>query len=232
MDRPKRLILIRHAESERNKIKRGTTYFADEEARKTVEGRADYKIGITDEGWRQARDTGIYLRDRFPKPEYVYHSGFERTLRTTDGILEAYPEEERGSIRIRMNAALAERHPGYGYDMTTDQAEEHFPYLKGYWQTFGGFFATPPGGESLAQVTERVYRFLGMLFRDRAGEEVWVVTHGGTLRCFRFLLEHWDYDQALAWPPGQSPHNCGITVYEYDCNARRLVLTEYNTKAY
>ena len=26
-----------------------------------------------------------------------------------------------------------------------------------------------------------------------------VVTHGGTLRCFRYLLERWDYEQATTW---------------------------------
>jgi len=70
---------------------------------------------------------------------------------------------------------------------------------------------------------------LNTLFRDRAGKRVAVVTHGGTIRAFRFLLERWTYEQALRWPEGQSPENCGVTVYELDEEKRRLILKEYNT---
>ena len=42
--------------------------------------------------------------------------------------------------------------------------------------------ARPPGGESIAQVVERVHSFIDILIRDRAGERVLVITHGGTLR--------------------------------------------------
>jgi broad specificity phosphatase PhoE len=35
-----------------------------------------------------------------------------------------------------------------------------------------------------------------MLFRDRAGQQVLVVTHGSTLRMFRMLLERWRWEDA------------------------------------
>lgn len=232
MDRPARLVLIRHGESLRNQAKKGAVYFADEEARKTIRGIPDHEIDLTEEGRRQARVTGTYLRERFGVPSYVYHSGFARTRQTAEGVLEAYTPEERAVINVRMNIALAERHPGYAYDMTREEAESHFPWLAEYWKTFGGFVARPPGGESLEDVVERAYRFLGMLFRERAGETVYAFTHGGWLRCCRFVLEHWTYAQAVHWPEGQSPRNCGVTVYEYDRGVHRLVLREYNTICY
>lgn len=229
MQRPKQLILIRHAESARNKAKHGSTYFADEEARKTVRGIPDYKIPLTEEGFVQAKKTGLYLRERFGRPDYFYHSGYLRTMQTLDGILAAFPDEERAQINVRMNEFIRERDPGYTYDMTTEEAEGSFPWLKEHWETFGGFFSRPPGGESLSDVSERVYMFLNTLFRDRAGQTVWVALHGGTLRTFRFLLERWTYDQVLKWPEGDSPRNCGITVYEFDEENDRLTLREYNT---
>lgn len=227
--RPTQLICIRHAESLRNKVKRGTTYYADEEARRAVNGVPDYKVPLTEEGIIQAQKAGLYLRERFGAPDYVYHSGYLRTMQTLDGILAAFPLEERSQIQVRMNQFIRERDPGYAYDMLTEEAEATFPWLQEHWNMFGGFFARPPGGESLSDVSQRVYSFLNMLFRDRAGKRVWVVLHGGTLRTVRFLLERWDYDQALKWPEGQSPENCGITVYNYDKNEQRLVLQEYNT---
>jgi 2,3-bisphosphoglycerate-dependent phosphoglycerate mutase len=228
MDRPRRLVLVRHAESARNEAKKGSTYFADDAARRTVQGVPDHENPLTPIGHEQAKQTGIAIRERFGTFDYIYHSGYQRTIQTIDGILDAYTPEEREQMHIRSNMFIRERDPGYTYDMTEAEAEAAFPWLKEYWQTFGGFFARPPGGESLAEVTERVYLFLNTLFRDRAGQDILIGMHGGTLRAFRYILERWDYDQALKWPAGESPSNCGVTVYEYDEKLERLVLVDYN----
>ncbi|MDE1874704.1 MAG: histidine phosphatase family protein [Patescibacteria group bacterium] len=233
MNKPRQLILIRHGESARNKAKdgKGTTYFADEEARKTVKGIPDHEIPLTEEGHRQAERTGAYMRERFGAPDFIYHSGYKRTVQTTEGMLSAFSKTERRRINVRMNPFIRERDPGWAYDMTQAEAEAAFPWLHEYWKTFGGFFAVPPGGESICQVVSRVRMFYEALKRSRAGESVWICTHGGTIRAFRSTLERWSYQQALAWPQGQSPKNCGITVYEYDRRTRRLALREYNTVA-
>jgi broad specificity phosphatase PhoE len=230
--RPSLLVLIRHAQSKRNEVKRGSVYFADDGARRDIIGIPDHLIPITEEGWSQARPTGIGLRQRFGVPDYIYHSGYLRTVETTDAVLEAYTEEERAAIRVRQRIWIRERDPGYAYDMTREEAESAFPWLNAYWKEFGGFFAVPVGGESLAQVCERVHTFLDSLFRDRAGQKIFVVTHGGTIRCFRFLLERWTYEQALHWAPGESPRNCSVTVYEFDPPQGRLILREHNTVFY
>jgi len=216
----------------RNEAKGGNTYFPDDESRLPVQGIPDHEIPLTDLGHGQALLTGSGLRNRFGTFDYIYHSGYKRTMDTMNGILQAYTSEELARMKIRMNHFIRERHAGYAYDMTTEEAATHFPWLKEYWKTFGGFFATPPGGESLELFSSGIYLFLNMLFRDRVGEKVLVVTHGGTLRCFRFLLEHWTYDKAEKWPTGQSPKNCGVTVYQHDSDKGRLVLQEYNTVYY
>ena len=56
--RPSALVLVRHAESLRNKVKKGSTYFADDAARRMIRGIPDHKISLTKEGIRQARKTG------------------------------------------------------------------------------------------------------------------------------------------------------------------------------
>lgn len=229
MKRPALIVLVRHAESARNKVKRGRTYFADDEARRTIKGIPDHEIPITEEGRVRAVKTGLALRERFGTFDFAYHSGYLRAVQTLDVLLDAYPEEEKNMIQVRQNAFIRERDPGYAYDMTEEEAEAAFPWMREYWQTFGGFFSRPIGGESLADVVARVYLFLNMLFRDRPEKKILVVNHGGTLRCFRFLLERWVYEQALHWPPGQAAENCGVTVYEYSQAEKRLVLREYNT---
>jgi len=229
MNKPSLLVLVRHARSLMNEAKKGSTYFEDEEARKCVKGIPDHNIPINPEGVKQAELVGHALRKRFGVFDYAYNSGYLRTTQTLDKILSAYSEDERLKIKVRSNIFIRERDPGHAYDMTREEVDRLFPWLDDYWQTFGGFFACPPGGESLAQMVERVHLFINMLFRDRAGQKVLVVTHGGTLRCFRFLLERWTYDQALSWPSNQAPKNCGLTVYEYNNSEQKLVLREYNT---
>lgn len=229
MKRPAMLAIVRHAESERNKAKMGRTFFADEYARKDVKGIPDHKIALTPLGISQAKKTGEILRKRFGTFDYAYHSGYLRTEQTLENILSAWPKEERAKIKIRSNPFVRERDSGYTYEMTEEEAERYFPWLQDYWRTFGGFFGRPVGGESLAQVAERVYLFINMLFRDRRGKKVLVITHGGTIRAFRFLLEHWDYERALHWPKGEEPENCGLTLYESEPDGEHLRLKEYNT---
>jgi len=228
MERPNKLVLVRHAESARNEAKQGSVYFNDDEARKSVQGIPDHNIPLTALGNEQAIETGEALKERFGQFSYIYHSGYRRTIETTDGILQAYSDAEKAEMKVRQNSFIRERDPGFAYDMTTEETEAAFPWLGEYWKTFGGFMARPPGGESLADVTNRVYTFLGMLFRERRGEDVMVVTHGGTLRCFRYLLEHWDYEQAVTWNHEPHPSNCGVTTYEYKPKIGRLVLQDYN----
>ena len=127
---------------------------------------------------------------------------------------------------MRHNLFLRERDTGYTFDMTTAEAEAAFPWLQDYWATYGTIFARPPGGESMADVAQRAYLFLGMLFRERAGQQVVVVTHGGTLRMFRLLLERWSWDEAETRFHADAVPNGSATTYAFDAAAGRLVLRE------
>ena len=226
MTAPALLVLVRHAESARNIAKKGSVYFADDAARQVVRGVPDHLIELTADGRKQAQQTGLGIRARFGAFDYVFTSGYARTEQTAEAILEAYPAAERAGMRVKSELFIRERDPGFAYDMTTAEAEAAFPWLNEYWQTFGGFMARPPGGESLADVTGRVHMFLNTIARDHAGQKILVVTHGGTLRCFRFLLEGWTYSQAQRWPAGGSPANCGVTTYRGD--GEGLALEDYN----
>jgi len=228
MNRPKQLVLVRHAESSRN-VAKPSVYFADEYARKHMAGIPDYKVPITEHGAKHAQKTGEYLQQNFGTFDYIYHSGYKRTKDTLDNILTAYSPAEQKNMTVRKDLFVRERDPGYAYDMTESEANTAFPWLQEYWDTYGGFFAYPVGGESIAKMTERVYQFIGMLFAQHANEKIMIVTHGGTIRAFRFLLEHWDYEHAITWPAGTEPKNCGMTIYDSDQSGKRMVLRQYNT---
>ena len=63
--RPALLVLVRHAESERNVAKKGNRFFLDDEAPKSVQGVADHRTPLSERGREQAFQTGIALRDTF-----------------------------------------------------------------------------------------------------------------------------------------------------------------------
>jgi 2,3-bisphosphoglycerate-dependent phosphoglycerate mutase len=217
-------VFLRHAESERNVAKKGNRFFLDEEARKAVQGVADHRTPLTARGRRQALQTGQALRRDFGVFDYAYHSGYRRTRETLDHVLAAYSEDERLRVRVRHHLFLRERDTGFTFDMTTAEAEAAFPWLQDYWNTYGPIFGRPPGGESLADVAKRAYLFLGMLFRERGGRRVLVVTHGGTLWMFRMLLERWTWEEAEERFHLGSIPQCSVTDYVFDPKSGRLRL--------
>jgi 2,3-bisphosphoglycerate-dependent phosphoglycerate mutase len=217
---PALLVLVRHGESLRNIAMKSSRYFLDDEARRPIRGIPDHLIPLTGHGHHQARVTGLALRERFGAFDQVYHSGYRRTVETTDALLEAYAPAERERIRVRHHLFIRERDQGHAYDMTDAEAAAAFPWLNDYWNMFGPFFARPPGGESLAQVCERVYAFLRKISRTMAGKRVLIVTHGGTIWCFRYVIERWTYEEAEERFRTEHVRNCSVTAYEPDGSGR------------
>lgn len=206
-------MLVRHGQSQRNIAKKKNRFFLDDEARRPIQGIPDHRIGLTDVGWQQARETGAALREQFGVFDQVYHSGYRRAIDTAAAILESYSPEERERMRVRHHLFIRERDQGHAYAMTDAEAGAAFPWLQDYWNTFGPFFARPPGGESLAEVCERVYTFLQKLARTMAGKRVMLVTHGGTIWCSRYVLERWTYEEAERRFETEQIRNCSVTSY-------------------
>ena len=227
--RPALLVLVRHGQSQRNVVKKKNRFYLDDESRKAVKGVPDHLIELTDEGRRQSRETGAAVRGAYGTFDYIVHSGYARTVQTLEHMLEAYPADERARLVVRHHLFVRERDGGHTYDMTDAEAQAAFPWLQEYWTTFGSFFARPPGGESLAQVCERVYAFLQKLARTMAGKRVLVVTHGGTIWCFRYVLERWTYEEAERRFATESSPNCSVTSYRYDDGSGRLALSKAGT---
>jgi broad specificity phosphatase PhoE len=224
--RPALLVLVRHGESQRNIARKQNRFYLDDESRRAVKGVPDHLIELTEEGRRQASATGVALREAYGGFDYVVHSGYARTVQTLDHILDAYSSDERAAMTVRHHLFVRERDAGHAYDMTDAEAQAAFPWLQEYWNTFGPFFARPPGGESLADVAERVYAFLQKLTRTMAGRRVLVVTHGGTIWCFRYVLERWSYEEAERRFRSENNPNCAVTAYRFNAATGRLELGE------
>jgi len=211
---PSLLVLVRHAQSERNLAKGGGVKFPDRESLEPVQGIPSYEIELTNEGRAQARKTGVELCERFGNFEVIYHSGYVTARQTAEEIAAVYSERAPlNKPRIVQEFLVRERDRGFVYDMTAEEIEAHYPWLRGHWQTFGRLFGKAPGSESLIQVAQRARYFLDELFRFKTESSVLVVTHAGTFQCFRFLMEGWTYAEANKHLDEQRPGNCAVVAY-------------------
>lgn len=98
--------------------------------------------------------------------------------------------------------------------MTEAEAAAAFPWLQEYWQTEGPYFARPPGGESLADLGNRVKLFLESDFKAFAGRRVLLVTHIGTMQMLRMHLESWPQEEIEAKLLGDPIRNCDVFAYK------------------
>ena len=126
-----------------------------------------------------------------------------------------------------------------GVKLRDDLGVFDYAYYSGYRrteETLQGLIATYSKAERsrlqvrhhlfLRERDTRAYLFLSMLFRERAGKRVMVVTHGGTLWMFRMLLERWTWDEAAEHFHAGTVPQCNVTSYAFDARAKRLVLQE------
>ncbi len=226
--RPALLVLVRHAESMRNKVKQGNAFLPDDESAGLVKGVPDHHVPLSPKGLAQAAASSAPFRRQHGLFDVVYDSGYRRTIQTREGLLSSYSPAEMARIKIRSSHLIHERLSGYTYDMTDREVKRRFAYFQKHWEQFGPFYAMPPGGESQERVCDRVYRFNGIIFEQRAGQKVLVVTHGGTIRAFRFCLEKWTADEYNERYLVDPPANCGVTIYRFNPKRGRLELVQYN----
>jgi broad specificity phosphatase PhoE len=227
MNLPKKLVLIRHAESERNKVLDGALFVNDPTLFEKIGKIPDHKIGITEEGKVQARKVSKEIVGVL-KPDIVLHSGYRRTKETTEEILSEFDKE---SILVKEDLSIREREGGYTHTLLESEKNVHFPYLQDYWDIVGGLFARPVGGESLMDVIEqRLKPFLRDLFEEYSDKTIFLVTHGRVIQCLRFILDEmtWEEMEEFLSQKESAPSNCGVTIYEPNKEKNKLELKVWN----
>ncbi|MDX3851985.1 histidine phosphatase family protein [Streptomyces sp. AK02-01A] len=199
MARPRRIVLVRHGESEGNSD--DTVY----------EREPDHALRLTETGRRQAEETGVRLREMFgQEPVSVYVSPYRRaheTLRAFDLDMER--------VRIREEPRLREQ------DWGNWQDREDVRLQKTYRDAYGHFFYRFAQGESGADVYDRVGAFLESLYRSfeapDSPENVLLVTHGLTMRLFCMRWFHWSVAEFESL---SNPDNGEIRVLELGADGK------------
>ncbi|MEZ0227618.1 MAG: histidine phosphatase family protein [Planctomycetota bacterium] len=188
--------LVRHGESEAN---------LDPTAYK----KGDHAIGLTPRGAEQA----IAAAERLAREIAAKHPGgdpivwtspYERCRRT------AAPIAERLGCPLKENVLIREQEFGLFDGLTDDECGDRFPEWidrqKRLTACLGKFYFRYPGGESRADVAQRVHQFFGTLHRDEH-DPVVVVCHGVTIRAFLMMWLHY----SVEWFEKEAnPANCSI----------------------
>ncbi|KAL1211692.1 Phosphoglycerate mutase-like protein AT74 [Cardamine amara subsp. amara] len=205
---PKRIILVRHGESEGN---------LDTAAYTTT---PDHKIQLTDSGLQQAQEAGARLHSLISSnpssPEwrvYFYVSPYDRTRSTLREIGRSF--SRRRVIGVREECRIREQ------DFGNFQVKERMRATKKVRERFGRFFYRFPEGESAADVFDRVSSFLESLWRDIDMNRLHInpshelnfviVSHGLTSRVFLMKWFKWTVEQFEGL---NNPGNSEIRVME------------------
>ncbi len=223
---PRRIVLIRHGESEGN---------VDETAYVRT---ADWRISLTNRGREQAAEAGRELQHVLgDHPTMWYVSPYVRTQQTLSELLKHWPSapvadgarasrlKQAGhlSLGIREEPRIAEQQFG------NFQNVEEVLAAKEERARFGRFWYRFPNGESGLDVYNRTTSFISTIFRDMraiqhllsspdgevstSGAEynVVIVTHGLTLRLFLMRWLRWS---VMAFENSRNPPNAAVIVME------------------
>lgn len=208
--RPKRIILMRHGESEGNADKR------------RLEEEPDYKHRLTELGVDQALAAGEKIRSIVgDEPVHAYVSPWQRTRQTFAEVRPAL-----NIVKVYEDPRIREQEWGHLREVEVNVAiqRERIAY--------GTFYFRIPDGESAADVYDRVSGFLETLHRDFAkadyADNTLIVTHGMTLRIFLMRWFHWSVEEFESL---KNPLNCELAVMERQPDGGYALTTELRKRS-
>ncbi|WP_290863350.1 histidine phosphatase family protein [Flavobacterium sp.] len=196
-----RLIFVRHGESNSNK-------------EKSMAGRT-LETDLTDQGIKQAKDTGTALALSNVKIHAVFSSPTLRALQTTETMLS----KMNLSLPINQDERLHEK--WYGpyegvsekeYAPIKKQEEEEIPLLPTFFDKFA--YKADLNIESMQEIYHRVGEFIREVGHDQLGKNVLITTHNGVMKSIfmadsafcGFDVEYRSFDLG----------NCSVIVMEVD----------------
>lgn len=191
---PQYIVLVRHAESEGN---------VNVDAYRTI---GDPLIPLTSRGRAQAHAMSRRLHRLIGDLRvWAFTSPYSRSLETASIALAGFPAE---SVRLVEDPRLREQEFAGGFQHSVPDRSEQNLYSKFFWRF--------PGGESAADVYDRLSMFMDTLWRDMhrvdlSGSAVVIFAHGLTNRLFCMRWLHWS---PCIFEQTRNPPNCSFLVLQ------------------
>jgi len=182
---PTKLLLVRHGETDWNRDGRW-------------QGGSDTRLN--DVGREQARALAQQLDGEI---DVLYSSDLARARETAEIVAAKL------GLEVRLDPRLRERGFGSWEGLTTTEIEERFAEAHRRW--LAGEGAGADDAEAFEDFSARVEEFLSDVLRLHPGEEVLVVSHGGSIRVIHALAAGVDYVRDHRLIPGVP--NCSVARY-------------------
>lgn len=242
MIHPQELYLVRHAESQANLDESEITAGERTLYPQTIRKERDADVQLTPRGLQQTAATGGYLADHVAPFDVCFVSPWQRTRQTFEQIVSAYPPAQQQALQQRtvFDERLRDREEGILLWLTQPQIAERYPEEAHRRALEGEYYYRPTGGESLADVTQRLASLYETWGRAHAGERILVVTHDKVLVCLRKLFLRLDEHETLRVMRDEKPQNCAVCRFTFVDHAHDRAhpsapewrMEQWNTLAY
>lgn len=208
MAMPDQLVFVRHGESEGNvalnSAKKGDESFYTKKFIK----QPSRQWRLTDEGKRQAKLAGDWIRENLGSEFFRYYvSPYVRTKETAAFL-------EMPGAQWKISRRLRERDHGEVSSTPRSLVKELYP-LNDKMRMLDFLYWRPIGGESMADVQQRVREFFDTLHRECSEKSVLVVTHGEFMSAAWAELEYLSDEEwnVLGRTPGKKIKNTHIHIF-------------------
>jgi broad specificity phosphatase PhoE len=254
---PSELLLIRHAESAYNILKKEkladpeylsfqAEFEKDPESpqlrpmaallhKRYTLNCSDRDTPITPAGEAQARVTGRRMREAGAiAPDVIFVSPYLRTMETLRILKEEWPE--LGAAMEYKEERIREKDHGLAL-LYNDWRIYHamHPEQAALSRLLGDYDYRFVNGENIPDVRQRTRSWFSTLTREFAGRRVMAITHHLTILATRANLERMGPEEFLHLDEHEKPVNCGVTRYVGSPKVGRqgrLLLEEYNRQHY
>lgn len=207
---PKRIILIRHGESEGNV---NPDIYQD---------KPDHRLSLTRSGCNQALEAGVKIKELVGDESIHYYvSPYQRSRETLKYLLAS------GLYVGKMFEDPRLREQDWGHF----RSQEETAQLQRDRYKYGTFYYRFPNGESGADVFDRVSSFLETIYRDFEREDyaqnTVIVSHGLTVR---FFLMRWFHRKVEEFENWENPKNCQFFVMEKEKLGKCYIMPHIDLK--
>ncbi|MGQ9614943.1 MAG: histidine phosphatase family protein [Spirochaetota bacterium] len=199
MERLCNLILVRHGQTEWNRVERF---------------RGHYDIPLDETGIKQGEAVAERIAIQF-KPDRVFTSPLIRAMKTAEIIAK------KADIPVIIHRGIIDIDYGHWQGLTPDEVKARFPYESALWYEHPEN-AIIPGGETLEETQARAIKTMEELCKDSTGKGIVVVSHTVVIRLI--LLGILCSPLNRFWNLRQEP--CAINLIEY--NYRGFTISSIN----
>jgi len=166
---PTTIVFVRHGETRHT-------------AAKKFSGPGGDDPGLNDDGWEQALRAGAALAADDARYDAILSSPMQRTRDTASAISESL------GLEIVIEDGFREMAFGDWDGYTLTEVEERWTDQLEAW--LSSFDYAPPGGESMAEVQDRVELALRQTLKTYTGQTIVVVSHVNPIKlCVRYCLD-------------------------------------------